>query len=395
MPVNRWIIGGFLALAILPGLRGQTDLQLLGPLPAAVQESSGLLLSGANLITHNDSGNEALLFVLDTVSLAVLRQVSVSGVENTDWEDLAEDDNYIYIGDIGNNLGTRTDLKVLRVSKTEFANSDAVTAEVIAYNYEDQTDFSGGAQSDWDAEALIAVGDSLLIFTKQWQSGGTVVYSLPKNPGQYQARRVAQYNSGGLVTGAMRRPDGSGVVLLGYSELLQPFVIDIPALGEPFEFVPETMKGMLEIGFSQAEGIAADAEGRVFVSSEAFANAFLNLSASVFTFTWDQEETPPDTDPDNPDPGGEEPQPGGDMGLQPGELRIYREPGSPMLRYAVGSENALLARAVYDSAGRLILYEKATEAVPGSLDVSGLETAVYYLTLYLRGETLSEPFLRY
>ncbi len=393
MRTHYWILTGFILSGMLTGLYGQSTLTFVGELPEEIQESSGLLVNGSSLITHNDSGNEAVLYELDSVSLAVIRSVVISGAENTDWEDLAEDADYIYIADIGNNLGTRTDLKVWRVRKTDFAQSNLVASEAINYYYEDQTSFDGGSLSDWDAEALLAIGDSLLIFTKQWQSGGTAVYSIPKTPGTHPARRITAYNSNGLITAAALGPGDTEVYLLGYRGELQPFIIRVPNVGLPFAFGPDTENSSLDLAFSQTEGIAIDSAGKVFVSSERYSDAFFNLPATVYSFLPDPADKG-GLDPEGPGPGGEDP-PDSTTGLQPGELRIYREPGSPILRYAVGSENAVLARGVYDSAGRLVLYEKAGEMVPGSLDVSGLEAAVYYLTLYLRGETLSEPFLRY
>ena len=131
------------AFLLVPGLYAQTEVSWVGALPELIQESSGLLLVGDRFVTHNDSGNSPELFVLDTTSLAVVRRVRVANAENTDWEDLAQDASYIYIGDIGNNLGNRRDLKVLRISKEAFLRSDTVEAAVISFSYEDQTEFAG------------------------------------------------------------------------------------------------------------------------------------------------------------------------------------------------------------------------------------------------------------
>jgi hypothetical protein len=35
---------------------------------------------------------------------AVLRTVAITNATNVDWEDIAQDASYIYIGDIGNNF---------------------------------------------------------------------------------------------------------------------------------------------------------------------------------------------------------------------------------------------------------------------------------------------------
>ena len=389
-------IGCLLALMWIPlELPAQTRVDLRGNLPEETRESSGLLLRGGVLITHNDSGNQPVLYELDTATLQMRRQVRVLGVSNTDWEDLAEDGQYLYIGDIGNNLGMRQDLRVLRIAKSEYDRSEEVQAEVIAYQYEDQADFENNGNSDWDAEALISYGDSLLLFTKQWKSGGTVVYSLPKTPGSYRARRIAQYPVRGLITGAARAPEGAGLVLLGYSSQLQPFAVFVPTTGASFTFPEATEKEILDIGFGQAEGICAAPGNRYFVSTESFSNALLNLPASVFVLRPSQvsegspaPEPGSGTDQDSIPKGGEE-------GGKGHGLRLYRAPGSPILEYSLEQPRTILARAIYDTSGRQILFERGPGDPPGQLDISNLETSVYYLALYVEDRVLSRPFLRY
>lgn len=386
-----------LALLWIPlKIPAQTAVDVRGRLPEETRESSGLLLRGGVLITHNDSGNEPVLYELDTVSLQVLRRVRVLGVSNTDWEDLAEDDQYLYIGDIGNNLGMRQDLKVLRIAKSEYDQNDAVHAEVIAYQYEDQTDYSDNGNSDWDAEALVSYGDSLLLFTKQWKSGGTVVYSLPKAPGTYRARRIAESPVRGLITGASPASGREGLALLGYSAQLQPFTVYVPSTAPIFAFPEGTEKQMLDIGFGQTEGISAAPGNRYFVSSESYSNAFLNLPASVFVLG---PPVLPEDEGSAPEPGSGTNQDSVPQGPEEGGkghgLRLYRAPGSPILEYDLEHPQTILARAVYDTTGRRVLFERGPGEPPGQLDISNLETSVYYLALYVGDRVLSRPFLRY
>ncbi|NND15889.1 MAG: hypothetical protein HKN89_06150, partial [Eudoraea sp.] len=80
----------FLTLLMSTFLRGQSDTNSLGMLPSEVWETSGLLFYNNELITHNDSGNEANLFVIDTLSRAISRTVVISNAQNIDWEDMAQ-----------------------------------------------------------------------------------------------------------------------------------------------------------------------------------------------------------------------------------------------------------------------------------------------------------------
>ncbi|MBC2840385.1 hypothetical protein [Robiginitalea sp. SC105] len=371
-------------------LQAQSDLALLGNLPDAVRETSGLLVDGPYLVTHNDSGNDPVLYYLDTVNLEIQREVRVEGAVNKDWEDLAADADFVYIGDFGNTRGNRTDLVIYRIARGDLAAGDVVTAEPIFFSYEDQADFSGTTNSDWDAEAMVVRGDSLFIFTKQWQSNGTVAYRIPTTPGTHSALRVAAFDAGGLVTGATSGPDG-GIFLLGYTAVLQPFLVTVPQATGSFEFPAATQRQLLNIGFGQAEGITADGTGRFFISTEAFANALASLPAAVYTFRMDPAE--PETPGEPPGEGGGDPEP--EPPGRPGGLVIYRPEGSTSLYYEFDNPGPVLARAVYDTAGRRVLFQNAPEIEPGRLEIGSLKTSVYYLTLYFRGTVVSEPFIRY
>jgi hypothetical protein len=84
----------------------------LGIVDQRIDEASGLVASLTNpgyLWTVNDSGNPAEAFLID--SLAQIKLVCKLDVRNRDWEDIAVGDGpvpgkkYLYVGDIGDNLG--------------------------------------------------------------------------------------------------------------------------------------------------------------------------------------------------------------------------------------------------------------------------------------------------
>ncbi|MCO5723380.1 hypothetical protein [Robiginitalea marina] len=385
-----FLLGGLFHGALF----AQLTVQWKGEFPEGIQESSGLLLVGEHWVTINDSGNTPDLFVLDTTSLRLVRRVTVTNAGNTDWEDLAQDGDYIYIADIGNNLGARRDLRILRVSKSDFLSADALEAEIISFAYEGQTDFSGTANSDWDAEALLVAGDFLWIFTKQWQGQGTAAFRLPKTPGSHLATRVADYAAGGLVTGATPIQGGNGFLLLGYSTRLQPFLIHVPAASPAGGFPGATERLQPDWGFAQAEGIAEGALGKIFVSTERFSSPLGTLPAGLFLIDLGKGSPPVDSPPDPPKEDGG---PGSNPGetTPGGELVIYGPAGSGLLRYELGAGSPVMAQAVFDTAGRLVLLEQGRGVVPGQVDVSALGRAVYYLTVFLPDQRLSKPFVRY
>jgi hypothetical protein len=304
----------FGSLTFPSDLAGQLHAKWKGPLAENVNESSGLLLLDNRWVTINDSGNAPVLYEMDTTSLEVVREVTIANMANTDWEALAADANYIYIGDFGNNLGRRKDLRILRVSRADYMKKDEIEAEVISFFYEDQVDFNGKGNSDWDAEALLAGPDSLWVFTKQWQKKGTTVYSIPNTPGNHRAQKGTSFNVRGMVTDAAFDPKGDMWYLLGYTGELQPFLIQVPS-GSPANgfpantqryaltvgFVQEkgaivkaeqdqvagvealtTKEPPVPIGFAQAEGIAVSPDGDLFITSEAFDRKIISLPSALY-----------------------------------------------------------------------------------------------------------------
>jgi hypothetical protein len=188
------IIISALIVFCLPFVYGQ-NLTLQTPLSGDVSETSGLLQIHGQLVTFNDSGTSAVLYQIDSSTGAVIRTVPVNNAVNTDWEAITADANYIYLGDIGNNNGNRTDLRIYRIAVADFLNNRSVNADVINYSYADQTDFSSQrGTTNFDAESLIAYHNHLYIFTKNWGNGQTNIYELPKVPGTYSATQVDNFN---------------------------------------------------------------------------------------------------------------------------------------------------------------------------------------------------------
>src|SRR5690606_7458204 len=110
-------------------------------LPALVNETSGLIRYNNFLFTHNDD-TDTNLYALDTITGAISASYPLPDVLNRDWEDMTQDQNFIYVGDFGNNSqGNRQDLRILRITKESLATPTPVI-DTIFFSYEDQTDFS-------------------------------------------------------------------------------------------------------------------------------------------------------------------------------------------------------------------------------------------------------------
>jgi hypothetical protein len=271
------------------GLAQITNVQVKFALPTILSEASGAIFFNDKLIIHNDSGNENKLYALDTISGLVTRTVTVTNATNVDWEDITQDETSIYIADIGNNSGIRTDLKIYKILKSDYTSATNVTAETINFSYADQTAFiSSPNNTKWDAEALISFdATTLILCTKNWVDGITKAYPIPKNSGTYAVNPLpTTLNAGGMITGASYNTLTQKVYLIGYTSLLQPFVWVSENFTNNDIFSGSSVQTALtSLGFEQAESITAIGANRYFVTSESFTFAPFSDTAKLVSFT--------------------------------------------------------------------------------------------------------------
>ena len=184
---------------------------LMKVLSSTLTEISGLIYFNNKLLALNDGGGGNKLYVLDALNGNILQTITVNGATNIDWEDLAQDSNYVYVGDIGNNAhGNRKDLCIYKINKNSFNVSGdfsipATAVEKINYAYPDQTDFTSLASNStrFDCEAITVARGQLHLFTKNWIGNYSVHYKLPLQAGTYTAEKLDSLNTGGLlITGA-------------------------------------------------------------------------------------------------------------------------------------------------------------------------------------------------
>jgi hypothetical protein len=255
-------------------------------LSSQISETSGLTFWNNLLWTHNDN-TDTKLYGLDTVNGNIIQTYLLNNITNTDWEEISEDNDYLYIGDFGNNYnGNRTDLKILRVSKASLLSNNPLI-DTIGFSYSDQINFSltGANNTDFDCEAMIVSTDSIYLFTKQWVSKGTSVYSLPKTPGMYIAEHISGYDVEGLVTGATYLEEQRLVILCGYSVLLSPFTWLLYDFPDHRFFSGNKRKISVSLPFHQTEAVYTANGLKVYVTNEAFIQfPFINNPQQLHIF---------------------------------------------------------------------------------------------------------------
>lgn len=133
-----------------------------------LEEISGLAFGKLNpglIYVHTDSGGESAVYILDSLGNE-LGKITLLGVENRDWEDMAvgpgaDGQSYIYVGEIGDNLAQHPEIAVFRIPEPKVILPEMkVSPEKITLIY------PGGAR---DAETLMVdpITADLFILSKR------------------------------------------------------------------------------------------------------------------------------------------------------------------------------------------------------------------------------------
>lgn len=263
-----------LGLACTSTITLDPKLQTLAALSSELDECSGMISLGDSLyVGNNDSGNPAELYVFSLQKIPrATKTVKISGAQSVDWEELAADEEFVYIGDTGNNNGSRKDLAIYKVKKEDLRQQDEAKAEKIEFSYPEQKEFTKAKKHNFDCEALICIGDSLYLFTKNRGNSRTDLYSLPKTAGKYKAKHIDSYDAGGLVTGADYKQTDTGgeLVLIGYNteeKGYHPFLIYFYEIQDLAFFKSPSMR-LTFTGSLQTESVLFAGDQKVYVTNE-------------------------------------------------------------------------------------------------------------------------------
>ncbi len=263
---GRWLIVGGIMLVLVASLvveRVRPE-ESMGPCAVAggpamlpeIPEASGLAISRRDpdlLWSHNDSGNAAELFGLDSTG-TVRQRVHVS-IQTRDWEDISAarcpSNACLYIADIGDNNRARRQVHIYRVPEPAPGDSEAGPPEAFKGTY---------ADGPHNAEAMFVIGEDLFIITKDRLGG---VYRSTRSGGaELTFQRIGQL---GLeaVTDAEASPDEKTVAVRTSHEVVLYRADDLIA-GRSVSYLRLPVDALRE---AQGEGVALDRR-MLYLSSE-------------------------------------------------------------------------------------------------------------------------------
>lgn len=187
-------------------------------LPKIINETSGLEFYNNNFITHNDSGGEPSLYVFNEMG-EVIETIGLDKnpdfeIENNDWEDITNDNEYLFVADTGNNFGNRDNLNIIRVNK----GTDFMVDGIIEISYSDQESFFPRPKHKYDAEAIIVIEDKIALFSKDRENLNTDLYLVNKNQnGSQILTSEVSYDVNTLITGGDYDEDRNLLALVSYN----------------------------------------------------------------------------------------------------------------------------------------------------------------------------------
>lgn len=244
------------------------EVHQLGVLPRMCSESSGMGWKHNRVWTHNDSGGAPEFVAISPDSMRVTAKIKLTNGANTDWEDMACSNQFLYLADVGNNMGNRKQYQLYRVPWNDIqpdGKFQLIKSTVIPFSYEDQPRLLFPYNHNYDCEAVACVGNDILLFTKNWGNQQTDLYKLA--PGDSVARKLTAVPCGGLITGADYDAPTDRMVLCGYTFQLRVF--------DPFLIVFEQFsthryrfrKYALQLAHHQIEGVAVSGD-TIYLTSE-------------------------------------------------------------------------------------------------------------------------------
>ncbi|MEM9391695.1 MAG: hypothetical protein AAGA02_14550 [Bacteroidota bacterium] len=187
-----------------------------------INEASGLEVSHVNpglLWTHNDSGDTSRLFLIQENGENI-GEFYLKGVRNRDWEDIAvgpgpvKNENYIYIGETGDNRTIYEDKYIYRFAEPKADKSLLINNyDILEFRYPD---------GNRDAECLMIdpITKDLYIISKRERQVHVYLMAYPQHVDSINALvKLGTLPHHNIIAGDISS-DGKEIILKTYDEIL-------------------------------------------------------------------------------------------------------------------------------------------------------------------------------
>lgn len=192
----------------------------------AINETSGLEVSSVNtgvLWLHNDSGDSPRTFAISSKG-ELLGEYTLSGAAAVDWEDMALGPGekvgkpYLYLGDIGDNPSSRSNIMVYRVAEPTVSATQSPVKETLSGVETLTFEYPDGAHN---AETLLVdpkTGDLYIVAKTGALPAGIYRSAAPQAPGTTRTlTKIGEVSLGVNITGGDISDDGTEVLLRTYT----------------------------------------------------------------------------------------------------------------------------------------------------------------------------------
>lgn len=211
---------------------------------ADISEASGLVASlqfPGSLWTHNDSGSDPEVFLIDSTGRSQ-SVIFLESITNRDFEDIARDGSTILVADIGDNRAVRDEVRILSFTEPQVIGNQSITPSAVY-----RMTYPDGAR---DAETLLVdpFTRDWYIITKREASVRVYRYAHPQDPTVVkELERIPGQLPMTSVVGGDVSPDGTEILVKTYdvvyywtrqgneplSETLMRSPIEVPYETEP------------------------------------------------------------------------------------------------------------------------------------------------------------------
>lgn len=235
-----------------------------------INEISGMLVWKNLYWGFNDSGGDAVLFGFDDTG-KIIMEVELENAVNRDWESITQDEDFLYVGDFGNNFGNRKDLCIYKISKKKISDKaeQKVATEKINIQYAAQKDFDFMVNTTpFDCEAMTESNGELYLFSKNWRDHSTTIYRLSTQPGTYFLDAIDTLSVNLLVTGADISRDKIKLALIGYLDYKTYLWIFSGFANDDFGSGESTYINLKNTDGAQTEGIYFLNSDSLLISTE-------------------------------------------------------------------------------------------------------------------------------